>query len=118
MAQMYILDLLDSMPRLRMSGAMMKSILWALNKLDVPDVPSFKQLRKTQKTLAQKIPISPSRHESATGNIFYQNSLGALLALVSNTLGLRGIKSHHMQDWANPLVLSRWSLILDYYTLF
>lgn len=60
----------------------MKSILWALKELNVPDVPSLKQLRKTQKALAQKIHISPSWHESTTGNIFYQNSLEALLALV------------------------------------
>jgi hypothetical protein len=72
---MYILDLLDSMPRLRLSGATMKSILWALKALNVPDVPSFRQLRSVQKALAQKINISPSRHESAMGNIFYQNSL-------------------------------------------
>lgn len=83
---MYILDLLDSMPRLRLSGALMKSILWALRELDVPDVPSLRQLRSTQKALAQKIHISPSRHNSALGNIFYQNSLEALLALVSETL--------------------------------
>lgn len=85
---MYILDLLDSMPRLRLSGTIMKSILWALRELDVPNVPSFKQLRGTQKALAQKIPISPSRHEAATGNIFYQNSLEALLALVSEALNV------------------------------
>jgi len=79
---MYILDLLDSMPQLRLSGAVMKSILWALEELDVPNVPSFGQLRSAQKALAQKINISPSRHESAVGNIFYQNSPEALLALV------------------------------------
>lgn len=86
MTQMYILDLLDSMPRLRLSGAVMKSILWALKELNVPDVPSFQQLRHIQKALAQRIHVSPSRHESAMGNIFYQNSLGALLALVCNAL--------------------------------
>lgn len=84
LTQMYVLDLLDSMPRLRLSGAIMKSILWALKELDVPDVPSFRQLRRVQTALAQKIDISPSRHNSAMGNIFYQNSLGALLALVRN----------------------------------
>lgn len=82
---MYILDLLDSMPQLRLSGAIMKSILWALRELDVPNVPSFRQLRSTQKALAQKINISPSRHESAMGNIFYQNPPEALLALVRHS---------------------------------
>ena len=92
MVQMYILDLLDSMPRLRLSGAVMKSILWALRELDVPNVPSLWQLRSTQKALAQKIVISPSRHESTTGNIFYQNSPEALLALVSKVFDLLQIE--------------------------
>ena len=86
--QMYILDLLDSMPRLRLSGTVMKSILWALKELDVPNVPSFRQLRSTQRALAKSICVSPSRHESAMGNIFYQNSVEALLALVSMVLNL------------------------------
>jgi len=85
---MYILDLLDSMPQLRLSGAVMKLILWALKELDVPDVLSFKQLCRTQKALTQKICITPTRHESAMGNIFYQNSLEALLALVSRALNV------------------------------
>lgn len=88
MVQMYILDLLDSMPQLRLSGAIMKSILWALKELDVPNVPSFRQLRSTQKALAQKICVTPGRHESVMGNIFYQNSVEALLALVSQMFNL------------------------------
>jgi hypothetical protein len=66
----------------------MKSVLWALKELDVPNVPSFWQLRNVQKALAQKIDISPDQHESVTGNIFYQNSLEALLALVSKMFGV------------------------------
>ena len=88
MPQMFILDLLDSMPQLRLSGAIMKSILWALKELDVPNVPSFRQLRSTQKALAKRIYLTPNRHESAMGNIFYQNSLENLLALVSEVLVL------------------------------
>jgi hypothetical protein len=86
--QVYILDLLDSMPRLHLSGAVMKAILWALKELGVPDVPSFRQLRGVQSALAQRINVSPSRHESAMSNIFYQNSLGALLALVREAINL------------------------------
>ena len=88
MPQMFILDLLDSMPQLRLSGAIMKSILWALKELDVPNVPSFRQLCSTQKALAKRIYLTPNRHESAMSNIFYQNSLENLLALVSEVLVL------------------------------
>ena len=61
----------------------MKSILWTLKELNVPDVPSFSQLRGTQKALTRQINISPDSHKSAMGNIFHQNSLKDLLALVS-----------------------------------
>ena len=109
---MYILDLLDSMPQLRLSRAVMKSILWALKEFDVPNVPSFRQLRSAQKALAQKINISPSRHESAMGNIFYQNSPKALLALVRRLIfcDWNHIKPHHTQDWGNPLVRERMTV--------
>jgi hypothetical protein len=66
----------------------MKAILWALKELGVPDVPSFRQLRSVQSALAQRINVSPSRHYSAMSNIFYQNSLGALLALVCEAINL------------------------------
>ena len=88
MVQMFILDLLDSMPQLRLSGELIKMILWALKTLGVPDVPSFRQLRTTQKTLAEQIRVDPRRHESAMGNIFYQNSPEDLLTLVSRVLHL------------------------------
>jgi len=85
---MFILDLLDSMPQLRLSGEVVKLILWALKELDVPDVPSFRQLRSTQKALAQQIKVDPHRHKSAMGNIFYQNSPEELLTLVSRVSDL------------------------------
>jgi hypothetical protein len=107
MEQMYILDLLDSMPRLRLSGAIMKSVLWALKELDVPNVPSFRQFRNVQKALAQKIDISPGRHESVTGNIFYQNSLEALLALVSKMFGVPQPKCAEPHCYRTGLI--RWS---------
>ena len=90
---MFILDRLDSMPQQRLSGVMMKSMLGALKELDVPDVPSFHQLRSTQKALVQQIKISPESHKSAMGNIFYQNSLKDLLALVSKMLDF--LQSRH-----------------------
>lgn len=59
MEQIYILDLLDSIPRLQLLGAIMKLVLWALKELDVPNVPSFQQLHNVQKALDQKINIRP-----------------------------------------------------------
>jgi hypothetical protein len=39
--QMLVLDVLDNMLHLRLSDDHMKSVLWMLKELDVPDAPSF-----------------------------------------------------------------------------
>ena len=107
MAQMFILDLLDSMPQVRLSGEVMKLILWALKELGVPDVPSFHQLRDTQTALVQQIKVNPCRHESAMGNIFYQNSLEDLLALVSSAPAFCGSMSLDFTAYRTGLI--HWS---------
>ena len=84
--QMFILDLLNSMLQLRLSGEVMRMILWALRELDVPNIPSFHQFHNTQKALSWQIQINPLIHESVMGNIFHQNSPKDLLALVSRPL--------------------------------
>ncbi|TFY51089.1 hypothetical protein EVJ58_g10745, partial [Rhodofomes roseus] len=85
---MFILDMLDNMPRLRLSTDHLKLFIWALNELSVPDVPSFKKFRKMQDRLTKLTKIRTSLQRSATGEPFYQNSVPDLLAL----------------DWANPEV--------------
>ncbi|TFY61280.1 hypothetical protein EVJ58_g4612 [Rhodofomes roseus] len=83
---MFILDMLDNMPRLRLSTDHLKLFIWALNELSVPDVPSFKKFREMQDRLTKLTKIRTSLQRSATGEPFYQNSVPDLLAL----------------DWANP----------------
>ena len=83
---MFILDLLDNKPRLRLSDEHMRSVLWTMKELGVSNVPSLKQFRGMQQALSEKIDIVPRHHVSAMGNHFYQNSPSTLLALVSDGL--------------------------------
>ncbi|KAF8149039.1 hypothetical protein B0H34DRAFT_863068 [Crassisporium funariophilum] len=85
---MFFLDMLDNLPRLRLSDDHMKAIIWTMKKCGTPDVPLFKALRKKQKTLAEQVNIQPKLHTSAMGNLFWMNHPTDLITL----------------DWANPFV--------------
>ncbi|KAJ7882193.1 hypothetical protein B0H14DRAFT_3433567 [Mycena olivaceomarginata] len=85
---MFMLDLLDNLPRLRLSDDQLKTIIWVMRECGTPDIPSFSALRKKQAQLTKDVNIQTVRHVSAMGNEFYMNHPAQLLAL----------------DWANPLV--------------
>lgn len=79
---MFLLDILDNMPHLRLSNDHMRSVLWMLQELDVPDTPSFYALQETQKKLADEMDIQPREHISALGGNFHVVAPEDLLALV------------------------------------
>ena len=81
---MLLLDVLDNLPHLRLSDDHIKSVLWILKELDVPDTPSFYRLRKIQKQLAEEVDIQPREHTSALGTKFHAVAPEDLLALVSD----------------------------------
>lgn len=104
---MFFLDLLDNLPRLRLSDDHLQAIIWVMKECGTPDVPSFYALRKRQKLLTQKIEnLKTRQHTSALGNHFYMNHPVDLLALVSTLLNCRhrACNHLHLQDWANPCV--------------
>ena len=80
---MLLLDVIDNMPHLRLSNDHMRTILWMLKELNVPETPSFYALRETQKKLADEMGIQPHEHISALGNNFHAVAPEDLLALVS-----------------------------------
>lgn len=80
---MFMIDLLDSLPRLRLSDDHMKLILWVMQQCGTPDVPSFKVLRKRQEKLTQDIGLKSTKHISALGNEFYANGPSQIFQLVS-----------------------------------
>ncbi|THV05527.1 hypothetical protein K435DRAFT_892109 [Dendrothele bispora CBS 962.96] len=87
-SKMFMLDLLDNLPRLRLSDDHMKAIIWVMRECGTPDVPSFTALRKTQANLVESIGPHSNHHVSPLGNHFFMNHPMRLFAM----------------DWANPLV--------------
>ncbi|KAJ8690139.1 hypothetical protein PTI98_011597 [Pleurotus ostreatus] len=87
---MFMLDLLDNLPRLRLSDDHLKAIIWVMRECGTPEVPSFRQLRRKQEKLTKSITFAPRLHTSSLGNHFFMNHPVDLLTL--------------NKDWANPLV--------------
>ncbi|THU93011.1 hypothetical protein K435DRAFT_671003 [Dendrothele bispora CBS 962.96] len=68
-----LLDIIDNLPRLRLSTAHFKLILWLLNQAGVQHVPSYDAFRKTQQELTKMCASEPVHCVSSTGNHFYVN---------------------------------------------
>lgn len=80
--QTFILDTIDSLPRLRISDSLMKIILWAMKESGASNVPSFSALRKSQEKLRSDSSIKTHRFESPLGNLFWMNDPVAIVAKV------------------------------------
>ncbi|KAJ7828992.1 hypothetical protein B0H13DRAFT_1916735 [Mycena leptocephala] len=103
---MFMLDLLDNLPRLRLSDDHLKAIIWVMCECKTPNVPSFSALRKKQESLTRDVGINSQHHTSSLGNHFYMNHPGKLFALVliSFKFSVKPALTNIYQDWANPLV--------------
>ncbi|KAG5649153.1 hypothetical protein H0H81_005806 [Sphagnurus paluster] len=86
---MFMLDLLDNLPRLRLSDDHIKAIIWAMRECGTPGVPSFYALRKKQAALTKEVGIKTQQHTSPLGNQFYLNHPVDLIALVSKLFNLK-----------------------------
>jgi hypothetical protein len=101
-----LLDVLDNLPRVRISSALMQliQVLWLLKRCRVPNVPSLTTLRKTQSNLRAVCDLEPETVTSSLGNVFTLNdpakSIGLVRMCYSHTL----TSSDKPQDIANPEV--------------
>ncbi|KAL0064675.1 hypothetical protein AAF712_008373 [Marasmius tenuissimus] len=75
-----LLDVFDTLPRLRFSEAQMKMVLWLLKNTGARDVPSFDGFRKVQQHLRDLCSAKVNEHTSDLGNIFSSISLHDLAA--------------------------------------
>ena len=80
---MFLLDYLDSLPRLRLSDDHLKTILWVMKECGTPNFPSFTALRRMQAKLAAEMGMQSKRHTSTLGNEFYNNGAAQTYRLVS-----------------------------------
>ncbi|KAJ7820820.1 hypothetical protein B0H14DRAFT_3089221 [Mycena olivaceomarginata] len=83
---MFMLDLLDNLPRLWLSDDHLKAIIWVMKECGTPNVP---------RKLTQDVGLRPRHHTSALDNQFYMNHPNDLLRLVGSVI---------CQDFSNPLV--------------
>lgn len=91
---MMLLDIIDNLPRLRLSSNHMKLILWLLKELGVPHVPSFNSIRKVQKNLTEEIVSKPTPHISSLGNHFHVNDIRDAISRVCSLLSAEHFKSY------------------------
>lgn len=89
--QMFMLDMLDNLPRLRLSDDHMKTIMWVMRECGTPNVPSFSALQNLQAHLTHQVNIKPKEHISALGNRFFMNHPSDLFALVSRASNTKQI---------------------------
>lgn len=80
---MFLLDTIDNLPRLRISGSLMKVLLWLLNQVGVKHVPSFDRLRKVQHRVHDETGIPTINWMSPKGNAFSFNDPRTLIMNVS-----------------------------------
>lgn len=81
-----LLDMLDSLPRLRLSNSHMRAILFVLKQCGVSGVPSLDTLRSVQKKLRKDASVPTTIHRSNRGNVFYVNDIAAQIAKVLSFL--------------------------------
>jgi hypothetical protein len=83
-----LLDILDNLPRLRMSSNQFKMILWILKECKVADVPSYAAFRRMQEGLRELCGSTPKAYTSSIGNRFFVNDVRESIARVSCLFGL------------------------------
>jgi len=81
-----LLDVLDNLPRLRLSSSQFKMILWLLKECHVKDTPSFGAFRKLQHKLRGSCGTQPTVHTSSVGNIFYANDVRESVVRVGESI--------------------------------
>lgn len=81
--QLFLLDTIDNLPRLRLSDSHMKLMLWVLKEAGCQDVPAFSALRRMQLTLRGQGGIRMKAYTSSLGNLFYMHDIGDIIAKAS-----------------------------------
>ncbi|KAI0915350.1 hypothetical protein AcV5_003845 [Taiwanofungus camphoratus] len=77
---MCLLDILDNLPRLHLSGSQLKMIFWIMRECGARNVPSFKAFRAMQKKVRHSCGVSTDPHVSDLGNFFYINNIQELIS--------------------------------------
>ncbi|KAI5888159.1 uncharacterized protein SCHCODRAFT_02691594 [Schizophyllum commune H4-8] len=76
-----LLDVIDNLPRMRLSSAHLRIIMWLLKECGVRNVPSYDRFRKTQRDLGALCGVETVPHKSMFGNKFFVNDVAQSIAL-------------------------------------
>ncbi|KAJ3992124.1 hypothetical protein F5050DRAFT_1580171, partial [Lentinula boryana] len=71
----FLLDVLDNLPRLRLSSAHLKMILFMMRNINPKDVPSYRSLREEQARLKNLCGVPTIQYQSQQGDIYYLNDV-------------------------------------------
>lgn len=117
--KMFLLDTLDSMPRLRVSDGLMKIFLWVLKESGALDVPSLGQLREVQATLRNSSGVPSDLHKSAHNNAFYMNDIRSIVAKVCcpSVPNFLQPHRHHIRITPTPTLGRRFRSIQKFLTV-
>ncbi|KAI4293785.1 hypothetical protein K525DRAFT_274887 [Schizophyllum commune Loenen D] len=74
-------DIIDNLPRMRLSSAHMRIILWLLQECGVRNVPLYDRFRKIQAELGKLCGVETVPHKSMFGNRFFVNDVAQSIAL-------------------------------------
>ncbi|KAG9088636.1 hypothetical protein FS749_002010 [Ceratobasidium sp. UAMH 11750] len=85
---MFLLDLLDNIPRLRLSAEHLRLIMWVMEEAGCSDMPKFSRLRQVQQELRTVCAITSHQYRSSQGNFFEMLDIPQLIG----------------RDFSNPLV--------------
>lgn len=101
----FLLDVVDNLPRLRISSSFMKALLWLLCELGIKHVPLFAALKKVQDEVRNNVGIPTIQKKSPKGNVYFFNDPCAIVANVGQFLktSIR-CSLKNLQDWANPQI--------------
>ena len=80
---MFWLDLLSSLPRLRLSDAQKKMVLLVMQETGSRDVPSLNTLKAMRAKLRKRCAPETLQSKSELGNIFYSNDIRSTIAMAS-----------------------------------
>ena len=83
-----LLDIIDNLPRLRLSNAHLRVCIWMLKEAGCKNVPSLSTLRRIQADLNKALAVPTKKFTTSAKNIHYAINLPAQVA----------------KDFANPLI--------------
>ena len=79
---MFLLDILNNLPRMRISNRLMNIFLWILREGGAHDVPTLYHLRQVQASLRKSTGVPTTQHQSPKGNVYSMNDPRTLVAMV------------------------------------